>query len=59
MVSRCGFLRGQAVLALADQLFHGGNYMVVLFLGLDGFDDNAIREPGVFFGIDGQSILSI
>jgi hypothetical protein len=28
--------------------------MVVLFLGLDGFDDNAIREPGVFFGIDGQ-----
>jgi hypothetical protein len=29
--------------------------MVVLFLGLDGFDNNAIREPGVFLEIDGQS----
>src|ERR1035438_4163383 len=49
-----GLLRRQAVLALVDQLFHGGNHMVVLFLGLDGLDDNAIREPGVFFGVDGQ-----
>src|ERR1019366_2437995 len=49
-----GLLRGQAVLALVDQLSHGGNHMVVLFLGLDGFDDNAIREPGVFLGVDGQ-----
>src|ERR1039457_4714415 len=50
----CGLLRGQAVLALVDQLFHGDNHMVVLFLGLDGFDDNAIRQPGVFLGVDGQ-----
>src|SRR5471030_105546 len=28
--------------------------MVVLFLGLNGFDGNAIREPGVFFVVDGQ-----
>src|ERR1017187_7804295 len=50
----CGLLRGQAVLALVEQLFHGGNHMVVLFLGLDGFDDDAIGEPGVFFRVDGQ-----
>src|ERR1017187_7601444 len=50
----CGLLRAQAVLALVDQLFHCGNHTVVLFLGLDGFDDNAIREPGVFLGVDGQ-----
>src|ERR1035438_10505502 len=49
-----GLLRRQAVLALVDQLFHGGNHMVVLFLGLDRLDDNAIREPGVFFGVDGH-----
>jgi hypothetical protein len=35
---------------LSIKLFHGGNYTVVLFLGLDGFDNNAIREPGIFFG---------
>src|ERR1035441_521382 len=50
----CGLLRAQAVLALVDQLFHCGNHTVVLFLGLDGLDNNAIREPGVFFRVDGQ-----
>src|ERR1019366_7278578 len=49
-----GLLRGQAVLALVDQLFHGGNHMVVLFLGLDRLDHNAIREPGVFLGVHGH-----
>jgi hypothetical protein len=32
--------------------------MVVLFLGFDGFDDDAIRQPGVFFWVDGQSSWS-
>ena len=42
--------QGQVDLAFVHQLFHGGNHVVVLFLGFDGFDDNAIREPGIFLG---------
>jgi len=29
------------------QAFHGGDHPIVLFLGLNGLDDNAIRQPGV------------
>src|SRR5258708_2885873 len=50
----CGFLRGQALLALVHQLLHRGNHMVVLFLSIDGFDDDAVCEPGVFLWVDGQ-----
>ena len=50
----CGLLRGQVFLGPVHQMFHGGDHMVVLLLGLNGFDDNAIREPGVFLGIDSQ-----
>jgi hypothetical protein len=34
------------------QMFDGCDHTVVFLLRLDGFDDNAIREPGAFLGID-------
>jgi hypothetical protein len=47
------------VLAFADQLFDGGSHIVVLFLGFDGFDENAIRKPGVFPGAKFISAMSL
>jgi hypothetical protein len=38
-----GLLRGQVVFTLVDQLLHGGNHMIVFFLGIDSFDDDTIR----------------
>src|ERR1019366_4757585 len=48
------FLDGQIVLALVHEFLHGGNHPVVLFLGLDGFDDDAIRQTDVLLSVDYQ-----
>src|SRR5258708_6817929 len=35
-------------------MLHGTNYSVVLFLGLDSFDHNPIRQSGVLLSIHSQ-----
>src|SRR5258707_13334682 len=35
-------------------MFHGGNHMVLFFLGLDSLDHNPIRQSGVLLSIHSQ-----
>src|SRR5271165_7329465 len=51
---QCGLLRRHTALAFVHQVFHGGNHAIILILGLDGFDQDAIREPGIFLAVDSQ-----